>query len=103
MIKKFISGIIIIIIGMIIFNFGLNVNQAIIKHYNCIPCSVFQEECPFGYDSKENNQCHDSLEYPFKFTFGLAMLGIVLAIMPIIDLIHEIIIFKKSSHPLHKV
>jgi hypothetical protein len=92
-----VTGILFIIIGMLIVNWGWNVHQGVIKHYNCLSCSIFDKQCPPGYDTEENRRCQDSEEWPFKFSLLIPMIGIMFIIIPFIELFQEYYNYFKNE------
>jgi len=88
-IGKGIAGIIFIIIGGVIIFYGWNLHQQVERSYNCIPCSIFQKECPIGYDTEENQQCQDSSEWPWKISMLIPFIGLMFITIPFIELFND--------------
>lgn len=92
-----VSGIIYIILGMLIINWSLGIHKIIEQKYNCIPCSAFQKECPIGHDTKENQQCWDSQEWPWKISMVILFFGLMMVVIPFLELFHEYYLYFKES------
>ena len=88
-IGKGIAGIIFIIIGGVIIFYGWNFHQQLEKYYNCIPCSVFDKKCPSGFDTIENRQCFDNMEWPWKFSLIIPLMGLIFIAIPFIELFND--------------
>jgi hypothetical protein len=82
-------GIIYITSGMFLINWGWHLHQEVVNNYHCIPCSVFQKECPIRYDTEENQQCWGSSEWPWKISLAIPFLGFFLVITPFIMLFND--------------
>jgi len=85
-VRILITSIVTIFLGVILMTYGWNLQASLKQSYNCIPCSVFDEECDPGFDTEENHQCWDRLEWPYKFAFGLAGLGLTTILIPFFGL-----------------
>lgn len=65
---------------------GWGMHQSLVKSYDCATCSVFDKECPDKFYTEENRDCLDSMEWPFKFSFMLPLIGVFIILIPFFNL-----------------
>ena len=84
--SRIITGIILILLGVVITVYGWNFHKNVEQSFGCHTCSIFDKECPVEYNTEENKECLDRMEWPFKFSLIFPLAGIIIILLPFIDI-----------------
>ncbi len=84
-------------LGVLIILIGLKAHVKVVESFNCKTCSVFDEECPEGYDTKENMECLDFMEPPWKFSLFIIFFGVMMILSQILLLFLNESTFEKDK------